>query len=140
MENQNIFGNGATFNRKDVSRDFIANNVIGVGWSEIAAPELRCFIEHMDIGDIVYIKSCNFHSNIRVKAIGRIVDDKLLINFPINKCDVVTFGRNVEWLSLEPFLINKRREKNNVRSNTLYQEFHPEVRGVIKSKISDHNI
>lgn len=136
MEKYSLFAVGATYDGKDVSQDFIANNVIGVGWSATEAPELKFFVEHMAIGDVVYIKSCNFNSNIRVKAIGRIVDDKILVNFPINKVDVITFGRNVEWLYTEPFSIDKPREKNNVRSNALYQEFHPEVTKVIDSKIS----
>lgn len=135
METYNLFAVGATFDRKDVSQDFIAANVIGVGWSKAQAPELECFIKHMMTGDIVYIKSCNFNNNIRVKAIGRIVDDEILINFPINTVDVITFGRNVEWLSLEPFSIGKPRQKNNMRSNTLYQEFHPDVFAIINSKI-----
>lgn len=135
MGNQNIFGIGATYDGKDVSKDFIANNVIGVGWSEQTAPELRFFIGHMAVGDIVYIKSCNFNSNIRVKAIGRIVDNEVIDDFSINLDDEITFGRNVEWLYTEPFSIDKPREKNNVRSNTLYQEFHPEVTKIINSKI-----
>ena len=125
-----IFGIGATHDYKDVSQDFIASNVIGVGWNKEEAPELHEYIKSLKVGDIVYIKSTFAGNDITVKAIGIIKDNKIIDDNPL-----VAIGRNVDWLFDGNFTISRPIEKNNVRSNTIYEEFHPDIQKEIIDKI-----
>lgn len=125
-----IFGIGAYYD-SDVSGDFINNNIAGPGWSKTDAPELHQFINSLKVGDIVYIKSAPpSNKGIIVKAIGVVTDDVL-----INSSSIVSAGRNIQWLVKETFRIPKPKEKNNVRLNTMYEEFHPEVQSQILDKL-----
>lgn len=125
-----IFGIGAYYD-SDVSDNFINDNIAGPGWSKTDAPELHQFINSLKVGDIVYIKSASPSSeSIIVKAIGVVTDDDL-----VSTSSIVSAGRNIKWLVKETFRIPKPKEKNNVRSNTMYEEFHPEVQSRILSKL-----
>lgn len=125
-----IFAIGAYYDG-DVSSDFIENNIAGPGWSEEEAPELHQFINSLKVGDIVYIKSASPSSkDIIVKAIGVVTDDTL-----VTSSSIVSAGRNIKWLETDSFRIPKPKEKNNVRLNTMYEEFHPKVQKVILDKL-----
>jgi hypothetical protein len=125
-----IFAVGAYYD-EDVSDDFIKNNIAGPGWSKTDAPELHQFVNSLKVGDIIYIKSASPSSkDIIVKAIGVIADDVLVAS-----SSVVSAGRNIKWLVTESFRIPKPKEKNNVRLNTMYEEFHPEVQKIILNKL-----
>jgi hypothetical protein len=115
-----VYGVGAYYDQ-DVSGEFIQRNLVGVGWDENDAPELQEYFRALKVGDIIYIKAAFGGNDITVKAIGIIRDYEILSN------DLVTTGRNVKWLSRDRFVIPKPIEKNNVRSNTVYEEFHPLV-------------
>jgi hypothetical protein len=115
----------------DVSDDFIAKNIAGPGWDITDAPELHQFVRSLKVGDIIYIKSYSpASSDIIVKAIGVITDDQVITT---NR--VVSVGRNIKWVVTESFRIPKPKEKNNVRLNTMYEEFHPEVQSQILAKL-----
>jgi len=101
-----IYAVGAYYDQ-DVSNDFIKNNIAGPGWSEDDAPELFQFINSLKVGDIM-----------------------LVTNSP-----VVSAGRNVKWIITSTFKIEKPREKNNVRLNTMYEEFHPRVQKTILERL-----
>lgn len=119
-----IFGIGAFYDG-DVSDEFIDNNLIGTGWTNVDAPELHEYFTTLKVGDIVYIKAAAFGSaDITVKAIGIITDNVILT--PTHHY-LTQIGRNIRWLHTEKFLIPRPAEKNNVRSNTVYEEFHPLV-------------
>lgn len=125
-----IFAIGAYYD-SDVSQKFITNNIAGPGWSRTEAPELHQFIRSLKVGDIIYIKSASPSSpDIIVKGIGIITDDEV-----VTTSNVVSAGRNIKWLSVEKFRIPKPIEKNNVRLNTMYEEFHPEVQKAVLDKI-----
>ncbi|HHT00697.1 MAG TPA: hypothetical protein ENK73_07565 [Thiomicrospira sp.] len=125
-----IFAVGAYYD-EDVSDDFIKNNIAGPGWSKLDAPELHQFVNSLKVGDIVYIKSASPSSkDIIVKAIGVVADDVL-----VTSSSVVSVGRNIKWLITQDFRIPKPKEKNNVRLNTMYEEFHPEVQRGILDKL-----
>jgi hypothetical protein len=124
-----VFGVGAYYDR-DISNDFIQKNLVGVGWDDVDAPELKEYFTSLKVGDIVYIKSAFGGNDITVKAIGIITDHNL-----IRKNGLVTTGRNVKWLSTDRFVMPRPQEKNNVRSNTVYEEFHPKVLNEIISRI-----
>ncbi|WP_284462987.1 hypothetical protein [Chryseobacterium sp.] len=125
-----VYGVGAYYGY-DVSQDFITNRIVGVGWSQADAPELQEYFRSLKVGDIVYIKASAFGSaNITVKAIGLIEDNIILSN------NLVTTGRNVKWVFTNIFTIPRPTEKNNVRSNTVYEEFHPEILREIIARIN----
>ncbi len=125
-----IYGVGAYYGY-DVSQDFINSRIVGVGWSQTDAPELQEYFRSLKVGDIVYIKACAFGAtNITIKAIGLIEDNIIVSN------QLVTTGRNVKWVFKNRFIIPKPIEKNNVRSNTVYEEFHPDVLREIIARIN----
>jgi len=128
-----IFGVGAYYDSRtppDVSGQFIAQGVVGVGWSASDAPELHQFIRSLKVGDVVYIKSASPTSaDIVVKGIGLVRDDAIVV--AADTGGLVQIGRRVVWLSREEFRIPKPNEKNNVRLNTMYEEFHPDVQARI---------
>jgi hypothetical protein len=123
-----IYGIGAYYDH-DVSNDFIKNNIIGVGWNKSSAPELHEYIKSLKVGDIVYIKAAFGGADITVKAIGIITNNTILDLQSSN--NLVEIGRTVKWISTKKFVIPKPDEKNNVRNNTLYEEFHPIVQNKI---------
>jgi hypothetical protein len=120
-----IYGIGA-FYENDVSKEFIKHNVIGCGWSISDAPEIHQFVASLKVGDIVYIKSFSPNSvDLFVKAIGIIIDDEII------NTDLVSCGRNVKWFMKKEIRIPKPDEKNNMRMNTIYEEFNPRIQKVI---------
>lgn len=129
-----IYGIGAYYDH-DVSPEFIANNVAGVGWGLAEAPELHKFIASLKVGDIIYIKAAAPNSpDIIVRAIGIIRDDVIVDATAYD--GLVEAGRNVDWKFSEEFRVPKPTERNNVRLNTLYEEFHPAVQAQIIQRLS----
>ena len=120
-----IYGIGAYFS-SDVSNDFITNNLVGTGWSLKDAPELFQFMKSLKVGDIVYIKSFSpASSDLIIKGIGIIKDDVVVTN------SIVKCGRNVIWKNTNQLRVSKPQERNNVRANTMYEEFHPEIQDFV---------
>jgi hypothetical protein len=129
-----IYGIGAKYETEDVSSEFIEESVIGTGWSENDAPDIHEYFKILEPGDIVYIKSCSYSSNITVKGIGLVVDDEIL-----GSSELLEIGRNVQWLTSEWFTIEKpEKNKNNVRANTIYREFDPEIIAQIMFEVDQH--
>jgi hypothetical protein len=125
-----IYAIGAYYD-EDVSKEFIANNIAGPGWDMTRAPELHQFIRSIKVGDIIYIKSAApSSSDIVIKGVGIVIDDQL-----VTTSNVVSAGRNIKWLRTESFRVPKPQEKNNVRLNTMYEEFHPVVQSAILEKL-----
>lgn len=127
-----IYGIGA-YQARDVHQEFLDNGLIFVGWGPADAPELVQYIRALRVGDIVYIKSHSPRSpSLVIKGIGIVAD-----------ADVIThngnMGRRVSWLDRQEFRIPKPTEKNNVRNNTIYEEFHPAVQSEILNKIRQQN-
>lgn len=86
------------------------------------------------VGDIVYIKA--FPPGARqiiVKAVGVIVDEVVVDATTSN--DLVSCGRHVRWASTEQLVLPQPTEKNNVRANTVYEEFHPEIQHQILQRL-----
>ena len=124
-----IFGIGAYY-EEDVSQDFIKKNLVGIGHRVENAPELYQFMRTLKVGDVVYIKSVpRSNSDISVKGIGVIIDDKEVKN------RIVSCGRNVKWVDTQKFRIPKPKETYNVRKNSIYEEFHPDVQRIILERL-----
>ena len=115
-----IYGVGAYYD-EDVSDEFLENGVVGVGWDSADAPELQEYFKSLKVGDIIYIKAAFGGADITVKGIGVIRDTTIRTASDTN--NLVTTGRNVAWLSSDRFVIPRPTEKNNVRNNTVYEEF-----------------
>lgn len=128
-----IYGIGAYYDH-DVSDEFVANQIVGVGWDGTDAPELQEYFKSLKVGDIVYIKVAFGGADITVKGIGIIRDNVIRTRADTN--DLVSTGRNVAWLNTDRFVIARPREKNNVRSNTVYEEFPPAVQQEIIARIA----
>lgn len=124
-----IYGIGAN-HVGDVSQVFLTRNLIFIGWGVNDAPELYQYMRALRVGDIVYIKAYSPRSRyIVIKGIGIVTEaDPITVN---NTDD----GRHVKWVDASSFHIPKPKEKNNVRNNTIYEEFHPEVQREILERI-----
>jgi hypothetical protein len=128
-----IYGIGAYYDH-DVSQDFIARGLAGVGWPYREAPELHRFIESLKVGDIIYIKAAPLaNADIVVRAVG-FVKDGVLLDSRSSK-GLVQAGRNVLWRVTKEFRVPKPRERNNVRTNTPYEEHHPDVQAQIMARL-----
>ncbi|MGG5902585.1 hypothetical protein [Sphingobacterium daejeonense] len=132
-----IYGIGANYNGIDVSSDFIKNGIIGTGWRDYDAPDLHEYFRTLDPGDIVYIKSCSYSSNITIKGIGIVSDEKILTY--THTSSLIEIGRNVKWIDTSWLKVNRPAlQKNNVRGNTIYREFHPELISVVTKIVNDY--
>lgn len=119
-------GIGAKYDGCDVSANFIQDNIVATGWDAVSAPDLHEYFKEIEVGDIVYIKACSYSSNITVKAIGLVKDDRILTK--TSGHPLIEIGRNVRWIYVIPFVVAKpSNQKNNVRANTIYREFHPNL-------------
>lgn len=116
-----IYGLGAYYD-SDVSGDFIARGVACVGWKEKAAPTLHHLLANIRVGDIIYLKSFDRKSGaITIKAVGIVTDAKISSHENLGK------GVRVRWFPVDE-RIEPAGDKYNVRSNTLYEEWNPEIR------------
>lgn len=131
-----IYGIGAHYGgTDDKSGDFIKDGVAGIGWNHSDAPELHQFLAALKVGDIIYIKSFSPSSPfIFIRAIGFVSDDEIL-DMKSSK-GLVEIGRNVVWKIAEEFKLPKPSEKNNVRLNSLYEEFHPSIQAEIIKRLN----
>jgi hypothetical protein len=119
-----IYGVGFKFGNDDVSDNFFSENLVGTGWGVDDAPDIHQLFNLLKVGDIVYLKSAGHGTKIAVRAVGIIRDGDILDG----ESSFVQIGRSVRWVSKRQFDIPKpANEKNNVRSNTIYEEYHPEV-------------
>ncbi|MDQ2076380.1 hypothetical protein [Marinimicrobium sp. ABcell2] len=127
-----IFGVGAYYG-EDVSQKFIDASIVGLGWNEGEAPDLHQIMRSIKPGDIVYIKAAQPGAPLTIKAIGMVLDDSVVTSLESHQ--LVSFGRRVKWISTDAFVISLEHGKNNVRFNTLYEEFHPGVQKEIIRRV-----
>jgi hypothetical protein len=130
-----IYGIGSHFGSiGNVAHKFIADGLVGSNWEDGEAPDIHQIIISLKVGDIIFIKSCSASSkSIFISSIGIIKDMEILTikNYPY-----IEIGRNVLWKKMKEFSIKKPGGKNNVRSNTIYQEFHPKVQAEIIKRLT----
>ena len=127
-----VFAFGADYDGRDVFNDFISNNCVGIGWSYKDNTSGHHIITTIKAGDIVYIKKCNVGSDITVRAIGIVIDYNTR-SIP----NVAEIARNVKWIDTSSFVVSnpKNTDKNNVRSNSVYEEYNLDVIGQIIGKL-----
>lgn len=125
-----IYAFGANYNGNDMTDNFFEKNCVGIGWEKKDNEAGHNIVRSIKAGDIVYIKSCNFGSDIAVKAVGIVTDYEVK-----SISGVAEIARNVKWISKDEFSVQNQKDtdKNNVRSNSVYEEFNP----VVISKVID---
>jgi hypothetical protein len=115
-----IFGIGAFFD-EDVSQDFIGRGVACVGWTRTEAPSLHKLLRHIKIGDLIYIKSYTPRGGLTIKAIGVVIDDEIQNDNELG----------VRWVWIGQDRIGLINDKMTMRSNTLYEEYCPDIQARI---------
>jgi hypothetical protein len=129
-----IFGIGAYY-EKDISGEFIRHKIVGIGWDVELAPDLHEYIKSLKVGDIIYIKSAPPRGDLTIKAIGIICDSEIVNADSFG--GLVQIGRNVTWITTKGFSIRRNVGKNNVKFNTIYEEFSPKVQKMILKEFKD---
>lgn len=129
-----IYGIGTKINDRQVIDQFFQLNIAGTGWQVNDAADIHELFRSLQIGDIVFLKSCSYSSDITVKGIGIVTDNMILQSYHHR---LIEIGRNIRWLSQNEFRIARpSNTKNNVRTNTIYQEFHPDVVAEIMDEVN----
>jgi len=112
-----IYGIGAYYNgTDDVSEEFVNKNLACIGWDASDAPTLHLMLRYIKVGDIIYIKSAPIGQGLRVKAIGIVADNSIVID------PIIKTGITMKWIWTGNDVINVSDDKNNIRNNTLYEE------------------
>ena len=115
-----IFGIGAIY-EKDVSNEFLKENIACVGWKENNAPPAHSILRHLKTGDIIFIKSFAPHVGLTIKAVGIVMEDKVQKHNNLGSCV------RVRWVWKGEERIGKINDKWPVRSVTIYEEHNPKV-------------
>jgi hypothetical protein len=123
-----IFGIGAIYDGDwDVSDDFVHLGVGCIGWSAADAPALHEILKLFKIGDIIFIKTSPPGQGIRVKAVGLVIDNQPKTPILNAAGDDLGTGIGVKWVWRGYENLGVINDKYNVRNNTLYEEFNPDV-------------
>jgi hypothetical protein len=136
-----IYGVGAYFGDHDISDDFIKYRVIGVGWQIDDAPDLHEMLRSLKTGDIVFLKKFSPASGFQIKSIGIIESSEILLDSKLLSNDPLPIARQVKWLWTSEdwvFITEDAGGKNNVRLNSVFEEFNPYVQEEILGKLKDH--
>ncbi len=143
-----IWGIGAKWGDKNMYGVFAGKESQGyaaIGWSPDEAPDLDKMFHSIREGDAIYIK--RFLPNGRrlfIIAIGIVTKsahiDHAVIHQLYNSDE--NGQRSIisvdwRWLNNEPdeLTLNDLRTKNNVYSNTLYEEYHPAILTMLRMKV-----
>ncbi len=111
--------------KEDVSPKFISKERACVGWDFKDAPSLHKLLKHIKVGDLIYIKSHPPTEGLIIKAVGIVVDDKVLKDENLGVC------LKVEWVWQGYEVIGKLDDKYNIRNITLYEEFNPDIQNKV---------
>jgi len=89
------------------------------------APALHNMMAHMNVGDIVYIKSHPIDRGLIIKAVGIVIDDEIISTDLGDSC------LRMNWIWVGKKELGRIPDKYNVRNNTLYVEYNPTVRKTV---------
>jgi hypothetical protein len=136
-----IYGIGAYFGDHDISDDFIKYKLIGVGWPFDDAPDLHEMVKSLKTGDIVFLKKFSLASGFQIKSVGIVADSEIIQDTDqckILQNDSLPIARHVKWLWTSEnwvFITEDAGGKNNVRLNSVFEEFNPYVQWEIVEKL-----
>jgi hypothetical protein len=116
-----IFGIGAYWDDKDdMVEAFFEQRCACIGWSREEAPTLYEMLQGVRIGSIVYLKSFNPNSGLRIKAVG-------IVDGPIIKTNLSDDSLSVAWIWTGEELIGQVNDKYSARTCTIYEEHNPNI-------------
>ena len=105
-----------------MTESFLSNEAACVGWSYRDAPSLHRLMNHIKVGDIIYIKSYPLAQGLEIKAIGIVLDDNVFSVKGVGEACL-----KVKWIWEGSEVIGKIDDKYYVRRITIYEEFNPDV-------------
>ncbi len=118
-----VFGLGAFYDGTDDMTDsFVSSSAACIGWPEIDARPLHKALRHIKIGDIIYIKAHPPSVGLIIKAVGIVMDDEIFSDPDLGEACL-----RVRWLWRGNDHVGQVGDRYNVRNNTLYEEFNPEI-------------
>jgi hypothetical protein len=116
-----IFGFGASYGEDgDVSGDFIKHGVACLGYEPDEAPSLHTLLKHIKTGDVVYLKAYPANLGLIIKAVGVVVGNEVVEHD-------AGWGVSVRWVWTGDERLGQIKDKYNVRSLTLYEEYNFEI-------------
>lgn len=116
-----VFGIGAFWeNRDDMVPEFLRQHCACIGWSREDAPTLYDILEQVRIGSIVYLKSYNPQSGLRIKAVGIVTGTHMTTSLSNESLAV-------SWLWTGEDLVGMVDDKYPVRTCTIYEEPSREI-------------
>jgi hypothetical protein len=119
-----IFGIGAYYDQ-DVTSAFLKQHCACLGWREKDAPPAHALLRAFRTGDIIFIKSFTPEAGLMVKAVGLVLEGR------VREIKGLGSGVPVRWAWNGEKRIGRLDDKWPVRSVTIYEEYHPEVQGVV---------
>lgn len=127
-----IWGIGANYNdpdgkKRNVLRLFLASGRAYIGYSQAQAPSLHCMLGAIKTGDIIYVKSF-WAKKLNIKALGIVTDPTAIKTADMGTGIAVKWKKDFKAISFD---IDAPGGKNNVYSNTLYEEFNPEIANLL---------
>lgn len=116
-----VYGIGANYGR-DVSSDFINQNVACIGYDEKDAPPAHDILRSIKTADLIFIKSFTPRGGLTIKAVGIVTDSHVIDIAGLGK------GLSVHWQWTGKEQIGKINDRWPVRSVTIYEEHNPDVK------------
>jgi hypothetical protein len=131
-----IYGLGSNYEGSTEMMDrFIELGVACIGWSPEDSESLQQMFSHIQVGDIIYLKSYPPAHGLFIKAVGIVISSKMF-NIPD-----LGVARKVKWLwcGRRDFNFIKmghvRDKYDNMRGGTIYPEYGPAVQAMVLEKI-----
>lgn len=121
-----IYGIDACHDGHDSTGKFLERNIACIGWSEEEAPALHDILRGVKVGDILYIKSFDPASGLKIKGVGLVVDDT-----PQDFGGELGSGIRVKWICSPDHELGKVRDKYSPYGNAIYEEMNPRVRRLV---------
>jgi hypothetical protein len=116
-----VFGIGAYWDdERDMVSEFLRQRCACIGWSRQDAPTLYEILEKVRIGSIVYLKSFNPQSGLRIKAVG-------IVDGPTFRTNLSDDSLLVAWIWTGEDLVGPVNDKYTARTCTIYEEHNPEI-------------
>lgn len=116
-----VFGVGAYWDdRDDMVQAFLQQRCACIGWSREDAPTLYEILEKVRIGSIVYLKSFNPNTGLRIKAVG-------VVNGPTFQTSLSNDSLRVAWVWIGEDLVGAINDKYTARTCTIYEEHNPVI-------------
>jgi hypothetical protein len=127
-----IYGIGTTYDSSNEKLpEFVASEVVCVGWTAAASPAIHQLFGQIGVGDIVFAKSFPPSHGLFIKGVGVVTSAKL---FDLPKLGV---ARHVHWIwsaleGREPVRLGRIDDHYDYfRGGTLYQELGPRVQDAV---------